>query len=301
VTAGDAVTTRSIGDEAVATLSVPGYVDFLAADGRGVWATNTDRVELFDVGRADPVATVEVPGACGAMEVAFAALWVAGCGNQSIYRVDLASRSVVATIETGLADPTGELSLAAGAGSIWALSDRGGVLTRVDAAANEIVARIDVRPGSYCAAFGSDAVWITNSAHDDESASGSVQRIDPATNRVTATIRTGPDPRFLAAGEGAVWTFNWADGSVTRIDPRTNTSVDLPLGVTGGGGDIATGAGRVWVRGVQTLLLTIDPATNEIDRVYGPPEGSGAVRVAEDLVWVTAHDTKTVWVLPAAG
>jgi YVTN family beta-propeller protein len=144
-------------------------------------------------------------------------------------------------------------------------------------------------------------VWITNSAHDDESASGSVQRIDPATNRVTATIRTGPDPRFLAAGEGAVWTFNWADGSVTRIDPRTNTSVDLPLGVTGGGGDIATGAGRVWVRGVQTLLLTIDPATNEIDRVYGPPEGSGAVRVAEDLVWVTAHDTKTVWVLPAAG
>ena len=28
-----------------------------------------------------------------------------------------------------------------------------------------------------------------------------------------------------------------------------------------------------------------------------PPAGSGAVRVAGDLVWVTAHDTHTVWVL----
>jgi hypothetical protein len=30
---------------------------------------------------------------------------------------------------------------------------------------------------------------------------------------------------------------------------------------------------------------------------YGPPAGSGAVRVAGELVWVTAHDTQTVWVL----
>ena len=67
----------------------------------------------------------------------------------------------------------------------------------------------------------------------------------------------------------------------------------------GGGGDIATGAGRVWVRGAETLLAAINPATNQVAETYGPPEGSGAVRVAEDLVWVTAHDTKTVWVLPA--
>lgn len=299
MSAGPAASTVSIAERAVATLSVAGYVDFLAADGRGVWATNTDRVERFEVDQLGPVAVVAVPGACGAMEVAYGSLWVAGCKDQSVYRVDLGSATVLASVRTGLADPGGELSLAAGAGSIWVLSDAEGVLTRIDAATNEIVARIEVLPGSYCAAFGFDAVWITNSTYGDRGSSGSVQRIDPATDRVTATIPTGPDPRFLAAGEGGVWTLNWADGSVTRIDPHDNSTVDLPLGLLGGGGDITTGAGRVWVRGAETLLMTIDPATNLVDRSYGPPEGSGAVRVAEDLVWVTAHDTKTVWVLPA--
>lgn len=292
--------TLPIAEHAIATLSVEGYVDFLAPDGRGVWATNTDRVELFDVGSAVPVATVPVPGACGAMEVAFGSLWVASCRDQSIYRVDLSTRSVAATIETGLADADGELSLAAGAASLWVLSDARGELTRIDAATNEVVGRIEVLPRSYCAAFGFDSVWVTNSVDDERGHAGSVQRIDPATNRVIATIPTGPDPRFLAAGEGAVWTFNWADGSVSRIDPADNTALELPVSLLGGGGDIATGGGRVWIRGAQTLLATIDPATNQVDRLYGPAEGSGAVRVAEDIVWVTAHDTKTVWVLPTA-
>ena len=38
-------------------------------------------------------------------------------------------------------------------------------------------------------------------------------------------------PRFLAAGEGGVWTLNWGDGSVTRIDPAANRPTDLPLGM----------------------------------------------------------------------
>ena len=286
-------------ERAIATLSVPGYVDFLAADGRGVWATNTDRVERFEVDQPGPVATVAVPGACGAMVVAHESLWVASCKEQAVYRVDLRSRSVVGSVRTGLADPTGELSLAAGAGSIWVLSDAKGILSRIDPSRSEVVAQIDVEPGSYCAAFGFGAAWVANSANPDQPSEGSVQRVDPETNRVTATIPTGPDPRFLAAGEGGVWTLNWDDGSVTRIDPEGNTSVNLPLGMRGGGGDIATGRGRVWVRGVDTLLATIDPRTNQIDQVFGPPKGSGAVRVADDLVWVTAHDTKTVWVLNA--
>ena len=298
--AGPAAGTISIAERAVATLSVPGYVDFLAADGRGVWATNTDRVERFEVDQPGPTATVAVPGACGAMVVSNQSLWVASCTEQAVYRVDLRSRRVVGSVRTGLADPTGELSLAAGAGSIWVLSDARGVLSRIDPTTNEIAARIDVLPGSFCAAFGFGAVWVANSANAPRSSEGSVQRVDPATNRVIATIATGPDPRFIAAGEGGVWTLNWADGSVTRIDPERNTSINLPLGMRGGGGDIATGAGRVWVRGVDTLLATIDPTTNRINQVFGPPEGSGAVRVADDLVWVTAHDTKTVWVLNAA-
>lgn len=287
-----------IAQQAVATLTVPGYVDFLATDGRAIWATNTDRVEKFEVDQASPVETVGVPSPCGGMVVAFGSLWVASCKELSVYRIDLRSNSVSAIVATGLADPTGELSLAAGGGSVWVLSDAKGILSRIDPATNRVVAQIDVLPNSYCADFAFDAVWISNFGDGAASRPGSVQRIDPRSNRVVATIPTGPAPRFLAAGEGAVWTFNWGDGSITKIDPVNNRQeATIPLGMKDGGGDIATGLGKVWVRGTSVLLASIDPQTNQVTTVYGPPEGSGAVRVAEDVLWVTAHDTKTVWAL----
>jgi virginiamycin B lyase len=291
----------AITDSAIATLRVDGYPDFLASDGRAVWVTNEDRVEKLQADRPGPVGTVRVAGPCGAMVVADGSLWVASCKDLSVYRLDLGSGDVVANIPTGLADATGELSLAAGAGSVWVLTSAGGILSRIDCVSNEVVAEIRVLPHSYAAAFAFEAVWITNSGTPDDSSPGSVQRIDPETNQVVATIPVGPIPRFLAAGEGAVWTLNWGDGSVTRIDPRTNQPVvTIPLGMEGGGGDIATGGGKVWIRGTKVLLAAVDPTTNRVATIYGPPAGSGAVRVAGDLVWVTAHDTNTVWVLRPA-
>jgi DNA-binding beta-propeller fold protein YncE len=288
----------AIAEAAIATLTVPGYVDFLAADGRAVWATNIDRVEKFEVDRPDPVATVAMPSPCGAMVVAYGSLWVASCKDLAIYRIDRETRTVVARIPTGLADPTGELSLAAGAEAIWVLSSAEGTLSRIDAASNEVVARIPVLPQSYSAAFADGAVWISNTGSVDRLSPGSVQRIDPLTNRVAATVRTGPVPSFIAAGEGAVWTLNWGDGSMTKVNSVDNRpEVTIPLGMEGGGGDIATGGGRVWIRGTKVLLASLDPSTNSVTAVYGPPAGSGAVRVADDLVWVTAHDTNTIWVL----
>ena len=52
------------------------------------------------------------------MSVAFGSLWVANCSDSSLYRIDVATAKVVATIRTGLADPTGELSVATGAPSL---------------------------------------------------------------------------------------------------------------------------------------------------------------------------------------
>jgi DNA-binding beta-propeller fold protein YncE len=232
------------------------------------------------------------------MTVAFGALWVANCTDSSIYRIDLKSQRIAAIIHTGLADPEGELSLAAGAGSIWVLTDSAGVLSRIDPRTNRVVARIDVAHNSYAAAFGYGTVWITNTGPADSRLPGSVQRIDPEVNKVVATIPVGPAPRFLAAGDGGVWTLNQGDGTVTRIDPRDNrTAATITLGMQGSGGDIATGAGRVWVRGKKVLLASVDPATNRVLERFGPPAGSGAVRVAGDFVWVTAHDIRTVWVL----
>lgn len=288
----------SIAQRAIVTLHVPGFTDFLVADGEAVWTTNEHRVEKLDREHPGPIATVIVPNPCGAMEIGFQALWVANCQDSSLYRIDLKSTRVTAVIPTGLADPNGELSVAVGAGSVWLLTDQNGVLSRVDPEQNRVSARIKVAAYSYAAAFGFGSVWITNTGKEN-AANGLVQRIDPDTNRVVATIPVGPTPRFLAVGEGAVWTLNQGDGSVTRIDPIWNKVVaTIATGVEGPGGDIATRLGAVWVRASKVLLSVIQPSTNLVIRRFGPTAGSGAVRIAGKFVWVTAHDTHTVWVLP---
>jgi YVTN family beta-propeller protein len=286
-----------IAQRAVATLKLPGFADFLVADGDAVWTTNQGRVEKLQRDHPRPVATVLVPDPCGAMEIGFGALWVANCRDASLYRIDLKATRVTAVIPTGLADPKGELSLAVGAGSVWLLTDQGGVLSRVDPQTNRVSAQIKVAPYSYAAVFGFGTVWITNTGTAD-SGNGFVQRINPSTNRVVATIPVGPTPHFLAAGEGGVWTLNQGDGSVSRIDPLSNTVVaTVAAGVEGPGGDIATGAGAVWVRAEKVLLSVIRPATNRVVERLGPPAGSGAVRVAGNYIWVTAHDIQTIWIL----
>jgi len=290
----------SIHTRAARTLVLADSVDFLVADGTAVWVTNRGRIEKLDADHDGPIATVAIPSPCGVMATGFGAVWVANCGDASVYRVDSRTMAVTALIPTGLADPEGELSLAAGAGSIWVLTDRLGVLSRIDPATNQVVAQIAVAPDSYAAAFGFDSVWVTNTGAPSSVHSGSVQRIDPRTNDVVATTLVGPTPRFLDAGEGGVWALNQGDGSVSRIDPATNqvvARITVP-GADGDGGDICTGAGRVWVRATKTLLSVIDPATNTVIEQFGPPAGSGAVRVAGDHVWVSAHDVQTVWAIP---
>ncbi len=291
-------TLTPISQRAIATLKVPDFPDFLAVDGDAVWVTNEGRIEKFRADQERPLASVSVPAPCGAMVVAFESVWVANCKDSSLYRIDRRTSAVLEVIRTGLADQDGELSLAAGAGSIWLLTDRSGILSRIDPRTNRVTSTVRVEPNSFAAAFGFDAVWVTNTGTSDTQGPGSVQRIDPRTNTVTATIPVGPTPRFLAAGEGGVWTLNQGDGTVTRIDPRTNTmAATIPVGVAGPGGDIAAGAGHVWVRATKVLLSMIDPETNRVTARFGPPAGSGGVRVGEGVVWVTAHDTNTVWAL----
>jgi YVTN family beta-propeller protein len=123
--------------------------------------------------------------------------------------------------------------------------------------------------------------------------------VDAATGEVVATIDVGPGPRFLAVGEGGVWVMNQTDGTISRVDPTTDTVIaTIDSGAQIFGGDIAVGGGSVWVRGGPELLARIDPATNLVTERYGPDAGSGSVAADDDAVWVTAHDVSMIWRLP---
>ena len=289
----NSTTELSITNEAFAKIILKGAPDFLAADGDDVWVINSDRVEKLSVKSKKPILSVSIPDACGALIIGFNSLWVASCKERSLYRIDNKTGKILSKILCGVADLKGEISLAIGDSSLWILSDSAGILTRINPKTNTIQAKIAVSANSFCAVYGYNSVWITNTA------SNSVQRIDPNINKIVATINVGKTPRFLAAGENGVWIFNQGNGSVSHIDPATNQVVAvIDTKVPGGGGDIATGAGLVWVRAAEgRLLQTINPVTNSVEIIYRPVSGSGAVRVTDHFVWVTAHDINTIWIL----
>ncbi|WP_408589319.1 YncE family protein [Novosphingobium sp.] len=275
-------------------ITVPGFADFLAVDGKTVWATNKGRVEHWS--RKGKLAEVPMAHPCGAMAVAEGSLWVADCKDGTLNRIDLRSAKITATIATGIANPQGELNVAAGAGSIWVASDTKGAVARVDPVSNTVTATIAVDPDTWYLAFGLDALWAVSATQQ------SLQRIDPVTNTVTGKVALGRTPGFLAAGEGAVWVQEQGDGTLVRVDPASVTVTGrIKVGDNLKWGDIDTGAGKVWLRTTDDqVFAVIDARSLAIDARIGKAAGSGALRYTRSGVWTTAHDQHTLSWWPKA-
>src|SRR5262249_28898022 len=147
---------------------------------------------------------------------------------------------VVATLPVGPADSEG--GLATSADSVWMLTDKKGILSRIDPATNRVTSEIRVPSGSFACVLGEDgAVWISSTENN------LVSRVDPKTGMVTDKVSVGPQPRFLTAGAGAIWTLNQGDGTVSRVDVKTRAlAANIQVGVPGTGGEIAFGEGYIW-------------------------------------------------------
>jgi virginiamycin B lyase len=268
---------------------IPGVPDWIAID-EHVWVSNYPR---NSVTRIDPktnkvVATISVgKGPCSGLAAGFDSLWVPNCDDPSVSRVDLKSGQVTATLQLTIGDSEG--GLAVGAGSVWMMADAKGTLIRIDPATNKVVAEIYVAPGSFTVAFGEGAVWITSTEKN------LVTRVNPYTNAIETTVSVGPKPRFLSVGEGSVWTVNQEDGTITRVDAKTNKVVaTIEAGIPGPGGEIAVGAGSVWVTSFEYPITRIDPSTNTVaQQFFGP--GGDAIRVGHGSVWLSNLRQSNVW------
>jgi virginiamycin B lyase len=199
--------------------------------------------------------------------------------------------------------PAGTGAFAVGEGAVWAVSDSGPVLTRIDPLGNSVAASVKLELGHVCpaeapgcgeAAVGNGALWV---AHVDD---GTVSRVDPRTNTVTATIEVGSRPLAVAVSPGAVWVANAGDPSLSRIDPHSNRVVaTIRLGPHGQATDrmtVTAGAGAVWVTMTKPdAVLRVDPATNRVAATIalswlesGQP--CGFLAVAHGVVWAAgAH------------
>lgn len=277
--------------------------DFIAVDGSDAWVVDDHQGRVIKISPMvkQALLIVPVPEACTAPVVGFKALWVMGCREKILYRIDHITGAVLAKIATGMAEPNGEMSLAIGDGSVWLLSDSSGVLIRVDPKTNTIQAKIPVLPYSYGVVFGQQAIWITNFRNN------SVQKIDPTTNLVIATISVGKNPRFIAAANNGIWTLNQGDGTVSRIDPSSNKLVaTIDVKAIGSGGDIAADEKKVWIVSTnpERPVQTIDLRSNAIETIYQQKSNTGelkkadgAVRLSEKYAFISGYFSKVIWIL----
>ena len=294
--------TININDACYKTITVPARPDFLTADGGSAWVIDdaNSLIRKVSISNAKPLLTVAVPDACAAPVSAFNAVWVISCSERKLYKLDKNSGRILARIATGVADPNGEMSLAAGGGSVWLLSDSSGILSRINPRTNTVQARVRVTPHSYCAAYGYSSIWITSTGRS------TVQRVDAVTNKIIATIQVGKNPRFISVGEQGVWTLNQGDGTVTKINPATNTvTATIDVKAKGPGGDIAEGGGKVWIVSTNksSPVQTINTSNNKVETIYSQTSEDGkntrvdgAVRVSGKFIWVSGLYRQKVWV-----
>ena len=299
----DSVKIENLNTSAFRILKVGDKPDFIAIDNDDAWVIDDhqNRVIKISPDQEGPLMIVDLKDACTAPIVYFNFLWVMSCTDECLYKIDHESGKILAKIKMGMADKDGEMSLAAGDGSIWLLSDSSGILLRIDPGKMTVQKRIKVKPHSYCAVFSNHSIWVSNYADN------SVQKIDTRMNSVIATIPVGLKPRFLTAGGQFVWTLNQGDGTVSEIDnssDKLTSTIDVKA--IGEGGDIASDSDKVWVvstnraRPVQiinTRLQKIDAIFRQNTNGQYPSKVDGAVRISRKYIWISGYYSKTVWVL----
>jgi YVTN family beta-propeller protein len=112
--------------------------------------------------------------------------------------------------------------------------------------------------------------------------------------QVVATIPVGAGPTSVRYLDGAILVRNNADGSVSRIDPATNTVV-ATIRVGDGEGDIAFGDGSIWVTSSEPATVSrIDPTSNTVIATI-PTGGQGTWGLASTpgAIWVANHRHST--------
>jgi DNA-binding SARP family transcriptional activator len=174
------------------------------------------------------------------MAVAANAAWVTD-GSTTLRRADASGRL------THLTAPDPLDGVAAAGNAVWAFSNRGANVIRVDARRNRITDVIPIvgRPGAeapapIAIAATAESVWVLNGN------TATVSRINARQPGVVGSIPLGVEhgPRDIGVGAGAAWVASF-DGSVMRLPDRGG-----PVRSTSVGGSligVAATERQVWV------------------------------------------------------
>jgi YVTN family beta-propeller protein len=178
-------------------------------------------------------------------------------------------------------------------GALWAGNFDTGAVTRFDPATGAQQASVSVGAPATSVAAAPDAVWGASFGRSE------VVRLDTGTR-----IAVGPGPEGLTYGFGALWTANKGcldrsfpcpgPGSVTRVDPVTGATKEIPVGKEPR--YVTAGTTAVWVTSFYSNTLSrIDPATGAVAATVASPSGPDGVVEAFGSVWVAGFNLGEIW------
>ena len=242
-------------------------------------------VAVVDPKSARVVGTVEVGSGPVAIVPGHDSLWVANSADDTVSRIDPATREVEATI--GVPSP---VDLAVTADAIWVASGIDGTVSRIDPESNDVVATIDLQRSDpfnpltvHGIAAGAGGVWAAVTG-------GKLIRIDPAEDRVVRSIDLGSDQLAAAVGHGALWVVT-AGGQLLRIEP-TIGAVTARLSVGSAGifpHDLAAAddgvlvlVGDVWLVDPDSALLDRTLSVGDFVTAVADEPGPGLWAVTSD-------------------
>jgi virginiamycin B lyase len=176
--------------------------------------------------------------------------------------------------------------------AVWLWNDQG--LIRIDQktyAIDDPLGEADIveyhSPKDVVVAF--DSAWV---ACKD----GHVIRLDLETGSAT-DIKTAPGAHTFAVAFGSVWVTNYDAGSVSRIDPVTNTTVEIEG--AGSGIGITSGDGYIWAA-AREGIAKIDPASNAIVGMVDLGRGEYYELIWDDgHIWASTRTSRVLEIDPS--
>jgi len=223
------------------------------------------------------VVSVPLAHTLGTVAAGFGSGWLADVADGRVLRVGPRFRQIQARIATG------RTSVAAGAGAVWALDDKGRLL-RIDPHTNRVSSRVDLRlPGIdprrlYDVQVIAGRPWVVGPDR--------ALRLDPLTGRVVhrTAIRVQDQPFSVVASEDGLWVLTREPRLVRRSLETGRPEAELPVRLPGASAALPTAAGPVLVSAGE--LARADPGTGKL---------AWRRRVGEDVTGLPLLSGTTLW------
>jgi glutamine cyclotransferase len=225
----------------------------------------------------------------GNPSVGFGSVWVPSSASDIVDRYDAATGKLQARIKAGTAGTVAQNqyfdSVAVGATAVWAASDVGNDIVRIDPQKDRVTLTVPVPGRPSEVAVGPDGVYVSLFNQP------TVLRVDPASGKILRRATVAGGGVGVAFGAGAVWALSSAGPTVLRLDPATlavrrRISIQMHAPFVGGFAEawwISAGKAAVCVANLQQNAVTrIDASSGKVAAQVKLPFGKVPFSVAAD-------------------